>query len=166
MDPLAEFESDNFDCPIFFFFFENWCREFCTRWNFTAKYFSYVAVDRKSCARSIIVSMSVLLANFSHIIENARSHEGGSAPTVGFSLAKFPPLELGRRAKSPLKATPAQLSTMSHRLRGTFVAANTISTLTRIVLPEEKHRIESRQRGFLYIGEYMRRNISSSFPDW
>ncbi|CAL1680502.1 unnamed protein product [Lasius platythorax] len=79
------------------------------------------------------------------MIKNARSHEGGSTPTVSFSLTKFPPPELACRTKSPPAATPAQLSIIAHRLRGTFVAANTILTLTRIVLPEEKRRIESRK---------------------
>lgn len=118
----------------------------------------YVAVHRKSYARSIIVLWEFCSEFFFHIIDNARSHEGGSAPTVGFSLAKFPPPELARGAKSSPAATPAQLSIISHRLQGTFLPANTIFTLTRIVLPEEKQNWIEKV-SFLYILAGIRQNI-------
>lgn len=74
----------------------------------------------ESCAQGASSYHERFAANFPHAIENARSHEGGSAPTVSFTLAKFPPPELARRAKSPPAVTPARLSIIPHHLWGYF----------------------------------------------
>jgi len=101
---------------------------------------------------------------------STRSRENDSAPTVSarFSLVKFPPLELSRRKKLTGGdacaivyniLSPMYMRTCVHIyflyiiyicIHIKYFCSREHDPSTRIVLPEENHRIELGKKGFFF----------------